>query len=265
MTIDWKTFDQQTRTRLTGKPLMAYDWLTSDPEVDAWLEHANNVVVNRMGYNDHGHVHSKIVTHYALELMEYLHKRGMKGHVMEEGMGNEADVQVVLVAGSYLHDVGNAIAREGHERLGVVVAKPMVERLMHALYGEGEKSWKMTAMVLECVVSHEWDLAHSVEASVVKVADACDMTKGRSRIPLLRGKGDIHGYSAQAIESVRILPSKGKKVKVQVVMTSTAGVFQVQEQLAKKLAASVLKADVEVEALLQDGKGELQALELRFE
>lgn len=253
MMLNIKTVDSETRTFLNGHALKAYEWLVSDPEVDALLAHANNVVVNRLHYNDHGSVHSRIVSLYSLQLADFLMKSGTEFNVLKEGIGSYADMQTVLLTASYLHDVGNAVMREDHEKLGTTLAKPLVDRLFLTLYPhELEKRIALSCMVLECIASHEWIMANSIEASIVKVADACDMTKGRSRIPLLLGKGDIHSYSAQAIEEVHVLPSNSKKVKIQVVMNQTAGVFQVQEQLDKKLSLSVLKDDVEVEVWLEE-------------
>ena len=49
---------------------------------------------------------------------------------------------------------------------------------------------------------------HSVEAGIILIADGCDMTKGRARIPLeipsKPAEGDIHKYSANSIEKVKI-------------------------------------------------------------
>lgn len=49
---------------------------------------------------------------------------------------------------------------------------------------------------------------HSIEAGLILIADGCDMTKGRARIPLeipsKPTRGDIHKYSANAIEKVHI-------------------------------------------------------------
>ncbi|WP_155803053.1 hypothetical protein [Segatella baroniae] len=49
---------------------------------------------------------------------------------------------------------------------------------------------------------------HSVEAGIILIADGCDMTKGHARIPLeipsKPTEGDIHKYSANSIEKVKI-------------------------------------------------------------
>jgi len=40
----------------------------------------------------------------------------------------------------------------------------------------------------------------SVEAGIVEIADAIDMTEGRSRIPFEAGQVNIHSVSAQAVD-----------------------------------------------------------------
>ena len=49
---------------------------------------------------------------------------------------------------------------------------------------------------------------HSIEAGIILIADGCDMTKGRARIPMAINTtpkvGDIHKYSANAINRISI-------------------------------------------------------------
>jgi metal-dependent HD superfamily phosphatase/phosphodiesterase len=44
----------------------------------------------------------------------------------------------------------------------------------------------------------------TLEAGIVRVADALDMAKGRSRVEFEAGRIDIHSLSAAAIDEVRI-------------------------------------------------------------
>ena len=53
----------------------------------------------------------------------------------------------------------------------------------------------------------------TLEAGIVRVADALDMAKGRSRIPFERGRVSIHSLSAAAIESVP-LPTTALQILV---------------------------------------------------
>jgi metal-dependent HD superfamily phosphatase/phosphodiesterase len=97
-----------------------------------------------------------------------------------------------------------------------------------------------------------------LEAGVLLIADGCDMTKGRARIPMVLSEGprvgDIHKYSANSIEEVRILPGKEKPIHVKVLMSSEVGLFQVEEVLLGKIAASPAKGYVELYAEVQGGK-----------
>ena len=46
----------------------------------------------------------------------------------------------------------------------------------------------------------------TLEAGIVRVADALDMAQGRSRVPFEAGRPNIHSLSAAAIDEVRIEP-----------------------------------------------------------
>jgi metal-dependent HD superfamily phosphatase/phosphodiesterase len=86
-----------------------------------------------------------------------------------------------------------------------------------------------------------------MEGSVVAVADGCDMTKGRARMPFDLGKLDIHAVSARAIEEVNINRStSGVPVEIEVCMSNSAGIFQVEETLVKKINATPLRNHVMV-------------------
>jgi metal-dependent HD superfamily phosphatase/phosphodiesterase len=71
------------------------------------------------------------------------------------------------------------------------------------------------------------------------VADGTDMTKGRGRLPYEMGNINIHCVSAMSIIEVEIVKGKEKPIDILINMTNSAGVFQVQEILYKKLVAGV--------------------------
>ena len=66
----------------------------------------------------------------------------------------------------------------------------------------------------------------------MRVADALDMAKGRSRVPFESGHQNIHSLSAYAIEEVKISAGREKAVRVEIEMSNSAGIFQVDELLA---------------------------------
>jgi metal-dependent HD superfamily phosphatase/phosphodiesterase len=98
---------------------------------------------------------------------------------------------------------------------------------------------------------------HSIEAGVVQVADGCDMTKGRARIPMQLGlaprtTGHIHQYSANSIEEVKINSGQEKPIRIDVRMSNESGFFQVEEVLLKKIAGSTAKPFIEVYAKVRE-------------
>jgi metal-dependent HD superfamily phosphatase/phosphodiesterase len=89
------------------------------------------------------------------------------------------------------------------------------------------------------------------EAGIVRVADALDMAKGRSRVPFEAGRMNIHSLSAAAIDEVRIDAGEQKAVRIEIEMNNSSGIFQVDELLATKLRGSGLEDHVEVVARIE--------------
>ena len=115
----------------------------------------------------------------------------------------------------------------------------------------------LRAMVMEGIAGHMGSLAvSSLEAGIVQVADGCDMTKGRARIPIILGHapraGHIHQYSANSIEEVRISAGSEKPIHIDVHMSSEVGLFQVEEVLMHKIAGSTAKPHIELYAQVRD-------------
>ena len=110
----------------------------------------------------------------------------------------------------------------------------------------------MRSEILHAIIAHRSDgKPLTVEAGVVRVADALDMSKGRSRIPFEAGKVNIHSLSAAAIEQVEIATGTDKPIRINVRMSNSAGVFQLDELLKEKLNGSGLEPYVEVEATIE--------------
>jgi metal-dependent HD superfamily phosphatase/phosphodiesterase len=77
------------------------------------------------------------------------------------------------------------------------------------------------------------------------------MAQGRSRIPFTAGSTSIHSVSAAAIEAVKIESGETHPVRIVIEMTNSAGVFQVDELLGRKLRGSGLEEYVLVEAAIE--------------
>ncbi len=211
--------------------------LENDEEVYNLLEQANKVMVVRMGFNDHGRVHSKIVALNALKIYSILEKRKIFGNIIFEEIGDSEDVRMALLLGAYVHDIGNSISRDDHEILSVILAHSIITRMLQRADPNANtgKIAMMRSIIFEEILCHLGKYrSTSLESKIVATADGTDMTKGRARIPYKIFKPDIHKFSALAIEDVSIYEGKKKPVRIIVEMNDTTGVFQVEEQLLQK-------------------------------
>jgi len=241
------------RRKVENYPLLrkALALLEKSSEVQSYLFMANVMAVQRLMYNDHGPVHSKIVAGSALEILDLLLDNGYESSVVGDGVGDEEDARMVVLLGAYLHDIGNAVHRSFHHITGVALASRFLPRLLKAVYGEWEKAYRITPEVLHCIFAHdEKEQALSLEAGITKIADGTAIAEGRARIPYRHGKSDIHALSALAIRRVEILSgSPSKPVRILVDMENEAGVFQIEQVLGLKIKTSGLAKAVEIEAL----------------
>lgn len=213
-----------------------------DNEIKELQELSNVTTVERLNYNDHGRVHAYIVTHNALKIMEILKEKGIVMNTVKEGVGTEDDAALIVVLGAFLHDIGNAVHRHHHGIHSMILASPILDRLLH----DHPRRLLIKVGVLEAIYSHNDDVPITLEAGIVKVADGTDMAEGRARIPYKRGSFSIHSLSALSIKRVEILPGKERPLRIEVEMEHTAGVFQVEMVLGDKIKRSSLKGMVEV-------------------
>ena len=113
---------------------------------------------------------------------------------------------------------------------------------------------------LHAIISHRsGGTPVTIEAGIVRVADALDMSKGRSRIPYESGKVDIHSVSAAAIDNVEITKGSEKPIQLNITMNNSAGIFQLDELLKKKIVGSGIEKYISVRAFI-DQKTEKKLL-----
>ena len=215
---------------------------------------ANTMAIDRMGYTDHGPTHVKIVANSALKLLRILVDRKVVPSIVRDyGMKNE-DAEVVVVLGSVFHDLGMVVTRNGHEVFGALLASGFLEKFLRQVYSEEERTIILSE-VLHAIVSHEEPRRPlTVEAGIVQIADALDMEKGRARIPFQSGKVDIHSVSALSIEKVEIQEGDKMPVKIRIIMSNSAGIFQIDELLKPRIESSGLKNYIHVVAEITQEK-----------
>src|ERR671929_431879 len=222
--------------------------LESDVEIQT-LWYMANRTSRRAAVNDHGPVHVRTAMHHGDTLLRLLIDAGVQPDTVVDHAMTEDDARVVVLLGLALHDVGMSIHRDRHELLSVPIALDWLRRKLPPIYVEPQ----LTVVISE--VCHAI-LAHNVnercltlEAGIVKVADALDMTKGRSRKAITAGKIDIHSISAAAIETVRVVRGTNKPIRVEVDINNPAAVFHLNEVVGQKLAHSSIEEYVEVPKL----------------
>ena len=254
LSLDGKLKDMVESFQLSGKAVAAMGLFLHDEELQAAQAYANTVSIVRLGFNDHGPVHMKTVTMNALIMLRLLRQAEIKMSLEKDECGNFEDSLISVICASILHDLGMGIGRQDHELSGIYLALPILNRVLEEVYkGKVQKQMMVRALTLEGISGHMGTRTiHSIEAGVIQVADGCDMTKGRARIPLALGhltkSGHIHQYSANSIEDVNIDTGQEKPIRIDVFMSNESGFFQVEEVLLKKIAGSTAKPFVELYA-----------------
>jgi len=258
--LDNKICNAIERLNLQGKALEGAKLVIADEEIQAAQEYANHVSIVRLGFNDHGPVHMRTVGLNAIIMLGLLRKAGIKTSAEAEGAGNFEESLLAAFLAAMLHDLGMTISRQDHEVHSVNLAAPIVDRLLLQLYPNSiAKRIFIRSMALEGIFGHMGNRTiHSLEAGVVQLADGCDMTKGRARIPISLTNtprvGDIHQVSANSIEKVRLSRGEEKPIRIEVSMSGEVGLFQIEEVLLHKIASSTAKPHIELYAQVQDGE-----------
>ena len=218
----------------------------ADRQLKAWWHVANVNAAVRLEINDHSWVHIQIVANIALKLLRELTKHRIEPSVVRDyGMRNE-DAEIVVVLAALTHCIGMSVHRRGHEDWSLFLAEPKLHELLDGIYEEPDRT-VVVSEVLQAITSHRADGEPlSLEAGILRVADALDMAKGRSRIPFEKGQVSMHSLSAAAIDAVVIGDGETKPVRIEIVMNNSSGLFQVDGLLKAKLRGSGLEPHVEV-------------------
>jgi metal-dependent HD superfamily phosphatase/phosphodiesterase len=221
------------------------DAVNADERVRAWWYMAQ-ITSERLGMSDHSWVHVQVVLNIALRLLRLLVKAGIEPAMVTDHGMRDRDAEVVVAGGALLHDVGMSIHRADHEAYSLFMVEERLQTLLAESYEEPERT-VVIAEILHAIIGHRRrGEPYTVEAGVVRVADALDMAEGRSRLPVEGGQYGIHALSAAAIDEVRIEAGEERPVKIEIEMNNSAGVFQVDDLLATKLRGTPLEGHVEV-------------------
>lgn len=228
-----------------------FNMLVNDGEVRANWDLANFIAVKKLKYNDHGEIHAKIVCASALKMLDILLEKGIKPDFVKEDGGDEDDEHFIVMSASLLHDIGNQIYREDHPLHSSYLAIPILNRLLPKIYSDLENRTEVRGFILNSIYAHDADIPDLIiEAALVGIGDATDMTKGRGRMAYDLGSLSIHTISALSIERVLILKGEDKPIEIVIEMSNSSGIFQVQEILGKKIIGGPLEELISLKAIV---------------
>lgn len=227
--------------------------VNSNRELKTLWKVINVNAIERLGYTDHGPIHFQIVANFGLRLARIFEKKGIKMSIVRDfGLTND-HAEVVIFLACIMHDLGMSIHRVNHEQFSLFIARDFLKEILSFL--PLEERVVVTSETLHAIISHSHGSAgksSTVEGGIVRIADALDMSEGRSRIPYKMGRIDIHSVSANAIKKVEITPGAQKAAEIKIVMTNEAGVFQVDDFVEEKYSLSGLTKHIAIKCYLLD-------------
>ena len=157
------------------------DDVRRDPKVKTFLEAANEQM-NALGYTEHGFRHAGIVAETA--------------HGIIASLGQDGRAAELAAIAGYLHDLGNAINRQGHPETAALMA--------YTLLNEIGMPTNEIAQVIAAIGNHEEELGAPISAisSALIIADKSDVHHSRvqNQNPLTFDIHDRVNFSVQKSE-----------------------------------------------------------------
>ncbi|MCL6465787.1 MAG: HD domain-containing protein [candidate division WOR-3 bacterium] len=141
-----------------------------DPEAKALITEADRQLAI-LGYTEHGHRHARLVAKNSRSILIQL--------------GYDEKVAELSAIAGYLHDIGNVVNRQAHERTSALLAREILVRLGME-FGE-------VAQIMAAIGNHHEEGGNPVSeiAAALILADKADVHRSRVRNPALI-KFDIH-------------------------------------------------------------------------
>jgi len=232
------------------------EYVEEHEEIEQYWTCSNTIAVERLEMNDHGKKHIEIVTNYALQLLRLLEDHRTPGIVEDYDMAYE-DAEVVVLLAGLLHDVGHIIHRYNHSEYSLAIADGLIEDLVEDMYDPREQVI-IKSEVLHAIQSHHKKANPlTLEAGILRVADSLDVEKGRAKAPHAKGSISIHSISALSIEDVTVEQGEETPVVIQIEMSNSSGIFQLDELIKKKMEGSGIE---DLIALTAEVKGDEKSL-----
>ncbi len=228
--------------------------ISADEELRQLWHCANVNAVDRMGSGDCGEVHARIVANAALKLLRLLRESGQQPSVVTHHRLTPDEAEIVVVLAAAVHELGLAVHSDPvvAARAGLVLADRKVRELLDGLYGARERAF-LLAEALHAIVALETNVdCLTLEAGVLKLADALDLTKGRARLSPEASRRLGVTNAAPVVEEVTIQRAKAPPVRVVLRFSRGEGLRAVEALLQSKLERLALGGLVELLARVED-------------
>jgi len=227
----------------------AVDNINNNIELLTLWKVININAVDRLGMSDHGPIHFQIVANISVKFVRMLIANKVEMSITKNYQLSDQYAELVVFLASVLHDLGMTISRKDHEAYSLFLANNLLHQIVDFL--PIDEKTIIISEVLHAIISHRSDgKPLTLEAGIVRVADALDMSKGRSRIAYESEKLDIYSVSAAAIEKVDIEKGTEKPIQLNIMMNNSAGIFQLDELLKNKIIGSGIEKYVSVYAYI---------------
>ena len=203
------------RTSLCNKQLRRLlERVNADRQLKGWWHVANVNAVVRLEINDHSWVHIQIVANIALKLLRQLTKHGVEPAVVRDYGMTQRRRRGRRRARRATHCVGMSVHRDGHEDLSLFLAEPKLRELLDGIYDEPDRT-VIVSEVLQAITSHRADGEPlSLEAGILRVADALDMAQGPLADPV---------RARPASRSTRSRPPRSRRSRSRTARRSRSG------------------------------------------
>ena len=231
----------------------AVDIINTNTEVKTLWKIINVNAIDRLKMTDHGIVHFQIVANIGLKISRLLENKDIKLSVVDDFGLTQNHGELIIFLGCLFHDLGMSISRPNHEEYSLFLTNTLLREIL--VFLPVEERTIVISETLHAIISHRKNgQPITLEAGIVRVADALDMTEGRSRVGYEGGNFSIHTLSHAAIKSVDIQEGDDTPVKVVINMTNTTGMFQIDELLSEKLKGSNIEKYFELSAVIEQGQ-----------
>lgn len=225
----------------------AQDYINASEEIRTLWQVINVNAIDRLQMTDHGPIHFQLVSNIAIKLARMLEDADIELSIQKDHQLSRNHGELVIYLASLFHDLGMTINRRGHEEFSLIIANTVLRDVLQFL--PVKERTIVISETLHAIISHrKGGTPYTLEAGIVRVADALDMTSGRSRSGIEAGHQDIHAVSHASIDKVEILKGEKKPILIDISMNNSAGLFQLDELLKEKIKGSGLEEYISVKA-----------------